>query len=94
MKKQPIKNLVNYILLNPLQPSFFGLDDSEVSTMISELEDVGVKVMLVDTEKEMFFYAYSPNKTLLEALCTNYGLGGLLVESHGVFDQVIQSEVV
>ena len=78
----------DFILLSPLQPSIFGYADHEVSRMITELQDVGIQVMLVDTGPEMIFYARAPEKSLLEALCTSYDIGGILVEAAAVYDQV------
>lgn len=84
----------DFILLSPLQPSLFGYQDHEVSRMITELNDVGILVMLVDTGPEMMFYARAPEKSLLEALCTSYDIGGILVEAAAVYDQVEIKEVV
>ena len=78
----------DFILLSPLQPSIFGYEDHEVSRMITELNDVGIQVMLVDTGPEMMFYARAHDKTLLEALCTSYDIGGILVEAAAVYDQL------
>lgn len=84
----------DFILLSPLQPSIFGYQDHEVSRMITELSDVGIQVMLVDTGPEMLFYARAHDKTLLEALCTSYDIGGIAVEAVAVYDQVEILEVV
>ena len=62
--------------------------------MITELSDVGIQVMLVDTGPEMVFYARAPEKSLLESLCTSYDIGGILVEAAAVYDQVILTEIV
>lgn len=78
----------DFILLSPLQPSIFGYRDHEVSRMITELNDVGILVMLVDTGPEMLFYARASKKSTLEALCTSYDIGGILVEAAAVYDQV------
>ena len=67
----------DFILLSPMQPSIFGYQDHEVSRMITELQDVGIQVMLVDTGPEMIFYARAHDKTLLESLCTSYDIGGI-----------------
>lgn len=83
-----------YLLLTPLQPSFFGYEDAEIRRMVSELGLVGIKTLMVDTEKEVFFYGYSTEKESLEMLCTNYSIQGLLVEMGAVYDQVIQTEIV
>ena len=93
MKKAPLKQQ-DFILLSPLQPSIFGYTDDEVSRMISELGFLGIRVMLVDTEREMFFYARASRKELLEDLCTAYDIGGILVEAAAVYDQVSIKEVV
>jgi len=84
----------DFILLSPLQPSIFGYQDHEVSRMITELQDVGIQVMLVDTGPEMVFYARAHDKTLLESLCTSYDIGGILVEAAAVYDQVEIKEVI
>lgn len=84
----------DFILLSPLQPSIFGYADHEVSRMITELSDVGIQTMLVDTGPEMIFYARCSEKSTLEALCTSYDIGGILVEASAIYDQVISTEVV
>ena len=84
----------DFILLSPLYPSIFGYEDHEVSRMITELQDVGIQVMLVDTGPEMMFYARASEKSTLESLCTTYDIGGILVEAAAVYDQVVLTEVV
>jgi len=82
-----------FVLLLPLQPSMFNIEKDDIGEMISGLKDVGLDVILVDGGKEMSFFASSTDKALLEQLCTVYDLGGVLVESVAVYDQVVQTEV-
>lgn len=84
----------DFVLLSPLSPELFGYSNEEVKRMISELALVGIKVMLVDQGREMFFFARSSSKETLEALCTNYDIGGILVEASAIYDQVQVPEIV
>ena len=89
MSKQP-----QFILLNPLRPSYFGYNDGEVTRMVNELEACGIKTLMVDTGQELFLYAQSQYLKRLEDLCTSYDLGGIVVESTAVYDQAIIAELV
>ena len=60
----------NFILMTPLAPSYFGYDDEEVSRMVSELSDLGINTLMVDTGKELLLYARCTSKETLEALCS------------------------
>lgn len=82
-----------FILMNPLQPSYFGLEVDQVKEMVGDLSELGIGVMLVEGQNEMYFYAWSHFKGLLEELCTQYSLKGLLVEATGVYDQVEITEL-
>ena len=84
----------DFILLSPLAPSLFGYDDGEVSRMVSELEDLGISTLMVDTGRELSLYARCGSKDTLEKLCTVYDIGGILVESTAIYDQVVQTELV
>lgn len=84
----------SFILLSPLAPSFFGYDDGEVARMVEELEDLGITTLMVDTGKELMLYARCSCKDTLEKLCTVYDIGGILVESNAIYDQVSIPEVV
>lgn len=83
----------NFILMTPLAPSYFGYDDEEVSRMVSELSDLGINTLMVDTGKELLLYARCTSKETLEALCSTYDIGGLLVEATAVYDQVVLTEL-
>ena len=83
----------SFILMTPLAPSYFGYDDEEVSRMASELSDLGINTLMVDTGKELLLYARCTSKETLEALCSTYEIGGLLVEATAVYDQVVLTEL-
>jgi hypothetical protein len=83
-----------YILLNPITPEYFGYSPEDVGRMIDDMEDVDIKVLVVDTGKEVLFYACAMVIDILEDLCTCYNLEGVVVEAHALFDQRITVEVV
>lgn len=83
----------DFILLSPLAPSLFGYDDGEVSRMVSELEDLGISTLMVDTGRELSLYARCGSKDTLEKLCTVYDIGGILVEATAIYDQVVVTEL-
>lgn len=89
MIKQP-----NFLLLTPLEPSYFGYENGEVTRMVSELALLGIKTLMVDTGKELILYAQCSRKESLEQLCTAYDIGGMLVEVTAVYDQVMITEMV
>jgi hypothetical protein len=86
--------MTTFILLNPLQPAQFGLADDKVSEMTDLLAKRGIKTLLVDTEREFFFYARAFMLETLNDLCTDYNLGGIVAEVSGIYDQVSTLEVV
>lgn len=90
---ETLSSLSDFILLSPLAPSLFGYDDGEVSRMVEELEDLGIGTLMVDTGRELVLYARCHSKDTLEKLCTVYDIGGILVESTAVYDQVAIPEV-
>ena len=94
MKKTTTVNKKDFILLSPLAPSLFGYDDGEVSRMVTELEDLGISTLMVDTGRELLLYARCGSKDTLEKLCTVYDIGGILVETTAIYDQVVQTELV
>ncbi|HRV01120.1 MAG TPA: hypothetical protein P5539_05455 [Mesotoga sp.] len=83
-----------FILLNPIQPSFFGLADDQIHEMCEDLSGLGYGVMLVEAQFEMMFYLWSNSKSSLEEICTEYNLKGVVVESTAVYDQVEMPELV
>ncbi len=94
LNRTPIEQQDTYILLSPLYPEIFGYTNDEVNRMVTELQQAGVNVLMVDTEKEILFYARSSKLSTLEDLCTFYNIGGLVVRSTALFDQVVNVELV
>lgn len=82
-----------FVLLNPIQPSYFGLDDDQVQDMIDDLSSYDIHVMLVEGQRELLFYVWSYNKEILEELCSQYCLKGILLESQAVYDPVDMLEL-
>ncbi len=62
--------------------------------MVNELQLIGIRTVLVDTGREMVFYARASSKELLEDLCSAYDIGGILVQISAIYDQVVQTELV
>jgi hypothetical protein len=96
MKKElavPVKQ-PDYILLSPLSAELFGYRQGMESRMCTELQALGIGVMLVDTGKELLLYARARSKETLEQLCTAYDIGGVMVEAAAIYDQMIVSEAV
>jgi hypothetical protein len=94
-------NRQDFILLNPLRPSYFGYNDTEVTRMISELEYCGIGCLMViagqsrsDTGEEILLYPYASRMSTLEDLCTMYDLEGIVVQCAAVYDQVVRTELV
>jgi hypothetical protein len=83
----------DFLLLNPLRPSYFGYDDGEVTRMVNELEFCGVGSLMVDTGQEIFLYAYASRMSTLEDLCSAYDLGGIVVQCAAVYDQIVRTEL-
>jgi len=93
MKKPATIRQPDYLLLTPLEPSYFGYNNDEVARMVSELALLNIKTVMADTGKELLLYARCSRKETIEELCTAYDIGGILVEVTAVYDQVMIPEL-
>jgi hypothetical protein len=83
----------DYLLLTPLYPDMFGLDDSDLTTMARIAENFRVGILMMDAGKEILMYAYAKSLEDMEFFVSSWDISGMLVQCQGVYDQVIQLEV-
>lgn len=80
-----------FILMTNINPEFFG---ETLTAAVNCIEQGFCDLLIADNPAETTYHVTSPDKAFLEAFCEKYNLGGLVVECCGIYDNIIQEEVI
>lgn len=81
-----------YMLMLPLKGSMFGITTQQLIKHLHS-HKCGHEVVLMPDDTSVI-YATAPSIEIISEMCTSNELPGLVIEYTGIYDQVIEEEVL